>query len=199
MKKIIPILIAAMFCFSACKNSTPKDSFTITSKDGKETVSIDPNNLQDAAQNLQKQKEELSKLTPLTTDELKALLPETLMGTPRTNFEVNSAMGAGLASGKYKKDDDTKLSVSIYDCAGPAGAGIYSMQFLGMYNMQQEDDDEYTKTIDFNGGKAFENCKKTRNECTLTYFSGDRFLITLEGDNIGIDELKQAAKELNIK
>ena len=28
-----------------------------------------------------------------------------------------------------------------------------------------------------NGGKAFENCRKDRNECTLTYFSSGRLLI----------------------
>jgi hypothetical protein len=101
---------------------------------------------------------------------LKALIPENLMGAKRTNYTASAAMGAGLARGEYELNDSTRLSLNIYDCAGSAGAGIYSMQYLGMYNLQQESDEEYTKTVDFNGGKAFEHCEKATNNCTLTYF-----------------------------
>ena len=99
----------------------------------------------------------------------------------------------------YKRQDSTIASLSIYDCAGSAGAGIYSLQFLGMMNMQQESDDEYTKTVEFNGANAFEHCDKTTNDCTFTYFAGGRYLVTLEGRNVGADALKQAARALNIK
>ena len=68
-----------------------------------------------------------------------------------------------------------------------------------MLNFQQENDNEYSKTIDFNGGKAIEHCQKVSNNCTLTYFTGGRFMVTLDGDHIGADALKQAAKGLNLK
>ena len=68
-----------------------------------------------------------------------------------------------------------------------------------MLNADQEDEEEYTKTIDFNGGKAFENCRKDKNECTLTYFSSGRLLISLEGDNVGINTLKDVAMMLKLK
>jgi hypothetical protein len=122
-----------------------------------------------------------------------------MLGNKRTNFQANSAMGAGFASGDYKVNDSTNIKLNIFDCAGTAGAGIYSLQYLGMMNMQQESDNEYTKTIDFNGGKAYEHCDKINKDCTLTYFSGGRFLITLEGDHVVADALKDAAKGLNIK
>jgi hypothetical protein len=108
-------------------------------------------------------------------------------------------MGAGLANGKYVINDSMEVDLNIYDCAGSAGAGIYGLQYLGMMNMQQESDEEYSKSIDFNGGKAYEHCEKATNDCTFTYFAGGRFLVTLEGDRTGIDALKQAAKGLNIK
>lgn len=199
MKKIISLFLASAVFISSCNNNKPKDAVTITSKDGQEQVTVDANQLQNAAQDMQKIKEELGNLTPLTADQLKALVPEQLMGAARTDLDVAAAMGASIASADYKINDSTDIKLSIIDCAGPGGAGIYSMQYLGMYNFQEEGEEEYTKTIDFNGGKAFENCKKTRNECTLTYFSGGRFLITLEGDNVGIDALKGIAKGLNVK
>ena len=198
MKKILPAVIAAIMLI-ACNNNKPKNAATFTSEDGKEQVTVDMNEMKNAAQGMEKIKAELSTLTPLTTGQLTALVPEKLMGADRKDLDVTAAMGASVASASYKINDSTDIKLNIFDCAGPGGAGIYSLQYLGMFNIQQDDEDEYTKTIEFNGGKAFENCKKTRNECTLTYFSGGRFLITLEGDNVGIDGLKQAAKGLDIK
>ena len=198
MKHTISVLLASTILLAACNNK-PKETTVITSPDGKETVTIDQQKMQNAAQDMEKQKTELEKLTPLTLDQLKALIPETFMGAKRTNYTASAAMGAGLARGEYELNDSTRLSLNIYDCAGSAGAGIYSMQYLGMYNIQQESDDEYTKTVDFNGGKAFEHCEKATNDCTLTYFSGGRFMVTLEGDHVGAAALKQAAGGLNIK
>ena len=199
MKRLSLFLLASVILLAACNNKKPKDSITITSEDGKEKVTIDPTQLQNAAEDMQKIKEELGNLTPLTADQLKALVPEQLMGAARTDLDISAAMGASVASADYKINDSTRIKLNIIDCAGPGGAGIYSMQYLGMFNMHEENEDEYTKTIDFNGGKAFENCKKNRNECTLTYFDGGRFLVTLEGDHVGAEALKQAAKGLDIK
>ena len=199
MKTIVALLMASTLFITACNNNKPKDSVTITSEDGTEQVTVDANQMQNAAEEMEKTKDELGKLTPLTADELKAIFPAEVMGTAVSGLEVASAMGASTAEAKYKVNDSTDIKISIIDCAGPGGAGIYSMQYLGMLNIQQEDEDEYTKTIDFNGGKAFENCRKDRNECTLTYFSGGRLLISLEGDNVGINTLKDVAKTLKTK
>lgn len=199
IKNTVSLLLVVAILITGCKNNKSKDSVTITSEDGKEQVTIDPTQMQNAALDMQKQKEELGKLTPLSADELKALVPEQLMGVNHADLDVSSAMGASIVTAKYKITDSTDVKLSIVDCAGPGGAGIYSMQYLGMYNFQEDNEKEYTKTIDFNGGKAFENCKKIRNDCTLTYFSGGRFLISLEGDNVAIDMLKDAAMKLKFK
>jgi hypothetical protein len=199
MKRLSLFLFSAVLFFIACNNNKPKDGIIINSEDGKEQVIINPSKIEEAARDMEKQKTELEKLAPLTLDQLKALLPETLMGVPRKSYEATATMGAGLANGKYVINDSMEVDLNIYDCAGSAGAGIYGLQYLGMMNMQQESDEEYSKSIDFNGGKAYEHCEKATNDCTFTYFAGGRFLVTLEGDRTGIDALKQAAKGLNIK
>jgi PBP1b-binding outer membrane lipoprotein LpoB len=199
MKKIISCILVVSLIAGACNNNKTKEGVTVNSKDVKETVTMDPNEVQHAAQDMAKMKEELGKLTPLSQDQLKALVPDQLMGTAHSAIDVNAAAGATIANTRYKMNDSTDVSLTIIDCAGPGGAGIYSLQYLGMYNMQEDNEEEYTKTIDFNGGKAFESCKKTRPECTLTYFSGGRFLVILEGDHVEMNELKNTAKSLNIK
>ena len=195
MKRLAFFLPAVIVLIAACNNNKTKDSSGVNSK---EQVTIDPK-MQNAILDMEKQKAELEKLTPLTTEELKKMIPETLMGAARTNDEANSAMGATFARGDYKLNDSTAIKLNIYDCAGSGGAGIYSLQYLGMMNVQQDSDEEYTKTIDFKGGKAFEHCDKTSNDCTFTWFASGRFLVTLEGDNINADTLKQAARGLDIK
>ena len=199
MKQLSLFLLAAIVLLAACNNNKSKDTTTFTSEDGKEKVTVDLKKMQNAVADMEKQKKELEKLTPLTIDQLKGMIPETLMGVARTRYEANSAMGAGLAQGEYKINDSVDVKLNIYDCAGPGGAGIYSLQYLGMMNMEQDSDEEYTKTIEFNGGKAFEHCEKISNDCTITWFAGGRFLVSLEGDHIGADALKQAAGGLNIK
>lgn len=198
MKQIFaPLLVLSLFVI-ACNNEKPKDSITVASKDGKEQVIIDPTQIKDAAQDMLKLKEDLAKLTPLTTDELKALVPDDLMGAT-ADIEVNSGMGATVANANYKINDSVDLKLEIVDCAGPGGAGMFGMQYINMINVNSDDEDEYVRTIDFNGGKAFENCKKNRNRCTIAWFSGNRFLVSLRGDNVGIDALKDLATGLKIK
>lgn len=198
MKQLILSVTAAILLMAACNNK-PKNTTTFTSEDGKEKVTVDMNQMQNVAKDMEKMKDELGKLEPLSLDQLRALLPETLMGAKRTSYDVNSSAGAGMATGKYELNDSTDVSLNIFDCAGPGGAGIYSLQYMGMMNMQQESEEEYTKTIDINGGKGFEHCDKSSNDCEITFFSGGRFLVTLEGDNIGAAALKEAAKGLNLK
>jgi hypothetical protein len=191
--------MAAVLLFSACNNNKKPADVTVVSENGKEKVSVDMNKMEKASAEMQKMSEDLQKLSPLSLDQLKAMIPEELMGGKRSSYNATSAMGTGVVNAEYKINDSTDIKLMVYDCAGPGGAGIYSMQYLGMFNMESENEHEYTKTIEFNGGKAIEKCQKDRNDCSLTYFTGSRFLVELEGDNVGINGLKQAANSLNIK
>ena len=198
MKRIYALMLAAPLLLAAC-NTKPKNSVTINSEDGKEKVTVDLNQAQAAAADMQQKTEELKKLTPVTLDQLKAMIPEVLAGGKRTNYSANSAMGASMAEATYKVNDSTDVRISIFDCAGEAGAGLYGMQYLGMFNMQSETETEYTKTIDFNGGKAIESAKKDGSHSSLTYVTGGRFLVTMEGDHMQAEAIKTIASHLDLK
>jgi hypothetical protein len=199
MKQFFASFIISSLLFVSCNNDKSKDNSIVNTKEDKEKVVIDPNQVKDAAKDMQLLKEELSNLTPLTVDELARKVPALLMGAVAFDIEVNAAMGATVANADYKINDSTNLKLEIVDCAGPGGAGMFGMQYLNMINVNSDDEEEYVKTIEFNGGKAFENCKKKRNRCTIAFLSGNRFLVSLRGDNVGIDALKDLAKGLNIK
>ena len=198
MKHVFFLLSIVVCLLTACNNNK-KPGVTVTSEDGKTTTTVQPNDLAKVSDDFQKKTEELQKLSPYTLDQMKALLPEELAGAKRSKFSANSAMGAAYAEGEYPINDSTSVELKIFDCAGQAGAGIYSMQYLGLMNFQSESDDEYTKTSEFKGGKMVEHHNKRNNRSMLTYLSGDRLLVTLEGRKTGVDLLKQVAGNLNLK
>lgn len=195
MKQFSLLCMAAAILLSACNNNKKTADAT---KEEKVVVSAETAEKQKLEAEMKKQVEELQKLAPLSLDELKNLLPEEIMTAKKENFQVTSATGAGFAHAEYNINDSTEIQVNIYDCGGPGGAGIYNMQFAGMLNIQSETSDGYLKTIDFKGGKAFEQCDKDDNKCTLTYFDGKRFLISIEGHNVHPDGLKEAAGQVRI-
>ena len=196
MKQFILSCTAVICLFAACNNN--KKTVEEKSEDGKEKVSADLKQTQQVTEEMKKTADELQGLPPLSPDELKALLPESVMGTKRTSFEATSVSGTGYATAEYNLNDSTEIKVNIWDCGGPAGAGFYSMQYLAMFNFQPEKEHEYTKTIDFKGEKAIEHCNDESNRCSLTYFGGKRFMVTIEGRNVHPDGLKQTANELKI-
>lgn len=199
MKRLI-ILVSIFSCLIiACNNNKDTGGVTVTSDDGKTKTTVDVNSLTQAADAMQKKAEELQKLTPYSLDQMKAMLPETLAGVKRSKFSANSAMGAAFAEGEYKINDSTEVSLKVFDCAGQAGAGIYSMQYLGMMNFQSESDEEYTRTIDFNGSKAIEHGEKDGSNASFTFLAADRLLVTLEGDHVSSDQLKKMAESLSFK
>ena len=155
--------------------------------------------MQEAANKMKDRSEELQKLTPLSLDELKASLPEEIMGAKRDNMEATKMAGlANFSKADYKMNDSTEVELTVFDCAGTAGAGYYNMAFLGM-SFEKDNENEYTKTTDFNGDKAIESCQKKSNHCEFTFFGKDRYMVTLKGDNVGMDQLKQIAGNLNLK
>ncbi|MEQ1676974.1 MAG: hypothetical protein ABL876_09750 [Chitinophagaceae bacterium] len=194
MKRTSFLWAIAFLLLASCNQSKTKDA-SITGEDTAAQI----NKVKDAAEDMEKVKDELGKLEPLSLDQLKALIPETLMGGKRTEFDATASSGTGMVTADYELNDSITITLNIYDCAGPGGAGIYSMQYLGLLNIQEENEEEYTKSIDINGGKGFEHCDKTSNDCTVTFFSGGRFLVSLEGDNVGAPALREAASQLRIK
>ena len=200
MRNLLPGLAVALLLSIACNNNKKSGDVTSTSDSNeKVTNASDAENIAKNAGQTNDKVEELKKLTPLSPDQLKALVPEELMGMKRSNISANSAMGTAVCNATYETDDGKELKVSIFDCAGEAGAGVYSIRYSALLNFQQENDNGYQKAVDFNDGKAIEKYSKGNDEYNLTYMSGDRFLVSIEGKKTGLDMVKEAAKTLIVK
>jgi hypothetical protein len=182
---------------ASCNNNP--DKITVKSDDGKSTATVDLSSAEKNAEQMQNKAEELKKLAPLTLDQLKALMPEELAGIKRTDYNANTTMGIAAGEAEYRKDDNASIKLVVYDCAGETGAAYYSATYLMKMNMQSESDDGYVKTVDFMQGKAIESYDKSSNRYSLIYLGNDRIMISLEGDDISLETLRDAAKSLNLK
>ena len=195
MKRAITFLLVISTMIVACKS---KDKITVKDDDGGKAT-VDVSEMAKNADKMKDRSEALQKLTPLSLDELKAALPEQIMGANRDNMEATKMAGlANFSKADYRMNDSTSVELTIFDCAGTEGAGYYNMAFLGM-SFEKDDENEYTKTTDFNGDKAIESCQKKSNHCEFTFFGKERYMVTLKGDNVGMDQLKKIAGDLNLK
>jgi hypothetical protein len=196
MKKIHILLLSAIVIASC--NSNP-GKITVKSDGGKSTATVDLNSAEKNTQQMQNKAEELKKLAPLSVDQLKGLLPEELAGIKRSTYNASTSMGFAVGEAEYRKDDNTSIKLVVYDCAGEAGSAFYSMSYWMKMNMQSESDNGYTKTVDLSNGKAVETYDKSSNRYTLVYLGNDRILVSLEGDNVPLETIRDAVKSLNMK
>ena len=191
MKKLLLIVLSASL-FAACNSDdkTVQKSETANEAKVKSAATIDP-----TAQKL----DDLKKLAPVGLDELSAWLPSQLNGIKRNNLTMSSNMGYAIAHADYDKNSKTNMRVTVYDCAGSAGADLYKNIYLNKTKNSQEGEEDYTKTIDLMGGKAVEHHEKQNKITTLTYIAKNRILVVLSARNFEPEQVREAAEKLGTK
>ncbi len=160
------------------------------------------NTLSNSMEDIQKNTERLQKLTPMSNDELKAVLPETLLGLPRVSFSVgdNSMMKISSADAEYKDENNKNIKLKVLDGAGETGSAMISILMMGLTsNSEKTTQDGFEKMGDFNGTKA--QIKETKRESgvdsEINYILKDRYMITIEGDGYTTEELKKVMDLIN--
>ena len=128
MKINFRLLTVSILLLTGCNNKKSNNTSSGVINDSIDKLKIEAEKIQQATDDMQALKDELVKLSPLTAGELKAIFPTALINTPASEVEIGTAMGATSAEAKYIINDSTNIEISIIDCAGSGGAGIYSMQ-----------------------------------------------------------------------
>ncbi|PKA83144.1 hypothetical protein ATE92_1292 [Ulvibacter sp. MAR_2010_11] len=196
MKKV---LIAA-FVFAACLSC--ENPVTKKIKETKENVSNttkavkELNKMQDDIEDLQKQE-------PLTNEELKAWLPESIDGMKRTSYKAGETSFVSIASvsATYANEDKSRqFKVEVIDGAGQFGAAATAgMRMLMSQDFEEEDENQIRKTVKKNGVKAVEEYQKNNNRSSIEFMQGNRFYIKATGINMNIDDTWDAIDDLNTK
>jgi hypothetical protein len=199
MKLKTHLWLFAAILFASCSGSSSKDTKEEGTKETTEESSSPSKDMASSVNETQKRIDELKKVPVITNDQLKSFFPTELNGMKRSEFSVTNMTGFATGTAEYKKDDTTEYKVMIYDCAGEAGSAFYGMQYLTGWNMEREDENGYEKTVSFMGSKALEQFSKSSNRYTLNFVTAERFWVTLEGRNTGLDNLKSFAQALNLE
>ncbi|QOW09670.1 hypothetical protein Q73A0000_04465 [Kaistella flava (ex Peng et al. 2021)] len=154
--------------------------------------------MQDVTKNI----ENLKNIPPLTNDELKAVLPEQLLGLKRKELSVgdNAMMNLSTAEAKYSDEANKRIKVEIIDGAGETGSAMVSIMIMGLnVNKEKTTETGFEKSTEINGAKSIisENKSGDRITSKIETVLKNRYLLTVSADGFSYDELQKVLGELN--
>lgn len=200
MKKLM-IVAAALMLVTCSKEEKVKEEKTGDLSDlvsTAKTYGKMGSSMQDVTKNI----ENLKNIPPLTNDELKAVLPEILLGLKRKELSVgdNAMMNLSTAEAKYSDDDGNRVKVEIVDGAGETGSAMVSIMMMGL-NVNKEKTTEFgfEKSTEINGVKSIVSERKEGENISseIQTVLKNRYLVTLKADGFSYEQLKSALSTLN--
>jgi hypothetical protein len=132
---------------------------------------------------------------------LKALLPESAGGLKRVSAtgEKTTAFGVGasLTEAKYQGPGKAQLRIKIID---PAALGAMAFAGLGLAGIEvdKETEDGYERTTTVGSNKAYEKYDSRSKRGQLNVLVANRFVVEVEGDDVPMDAIKEAAKKIDM-
>lgn len=167
------------------------------------TTAKNYNKVSSSMQDVTKNIENLKNIPPLTNDELKAVLPEQLLGLKRRELTVgdNAMMNLSTAEAKYADDNNKRIKVEIIDGAGETGSAMVSIMMMGLnVNKEKTTETGFEKSTEINGVKSIisEDKNGDRINSKIQTVLKNRYLLTLSADGFSYDELQKVLAELNI-
>lgn len=189
---VAPITAAITGIWTAGPMSAASDEIS-----GKLTVpgggSVDLDRIQQATRQMEAAANGQS--PPVSSERMKALLPETIGGYQRSATESVSAGAMGsTAQGTYTAGDKS-FTLKIADMSA-LGALSGLGAAMGV-EQSREDADSYEKTVSVNGQMQTEAWNKTTGSGKFSTTVNNRFMIEAEGSAGSIDELKQAVSSID--
>ena len=136
----------------------------------------------------------------LSTESLKAFLPDSVGGLKRSNLSAsrNAAMGiqASQASADYRDGDGTQITLEVADTG--TAKGFVAMAAALAPEQEHETEHGYDKTYTSKGRMVHEewNTQSRRGEYSVVI--GQRFTVKADGQADNIDQLKKAVGTVDL-
>ncbi|WP_339837377.1 hypothetical protein [uncultured Flavobacterium sp.] len=198
MKKII-VLISLLSIIACKKEEANSEPGIMDAIEGVQNL----NKATDAMKDYEKKIEELKKLEPVSNEVYKQTLNESLGDLKRTNFSAGNTSAMGLSSGEAAYSDESGKTVkfSIFDGAGEMGSAVVQMTYLTL-SMESESiqntTTKKTETVDGIKSLTEDDTNPNNKHSSITFIHKDRFNVTLEGSQMGLDELKSYMKKIDL-
>ena len=134
---------------------------------------------------------------------LKELMPEEINGMPRTSSdgEKNSAMGFTMsrAEARYEtQGSNASIRIEISDAGAMTGMAAMAAFAWASMDVDRESETGYEKTTTIKGYRGYEKVDRQTNFAELSILVGGRFMVELEGNEVGIDGLKAALDKIDL-
>ena len=163
--------------------------------------------LQQVSEGMKKASEKLeaaqkrAPVDPVKFDVLLPYLPEAegwKAAEPKGETVDAAGFKMSTVSRKYSKgegDAAQTVDVTIFDSGfSPA----YVMPFYMAAQVSQESTDGHTKGVEIGGQPGVETWRKKSNDTELQVLVADRFLLTLKGDNVAPEELRNWVDKVDL-
>ncbi|WP_020539367.1 hypothetical protein [Lewinella cohaerens] len=153
----------------------------------------------EASESLRKNAENGESVEVMNFRDIKAILPDKLLGMDRTKHtgEKTGAMGFTISQAEAEyEEDDKSIEVQVVD-AGQMGIAKLGMVAWASVEVDREGDFGYERTTEIDGHKAFEKWNADSGVGELIFFYDDRFIITLKGRKLGEDDLRKALNRID--
>jgi hypothetical protein len=132
--------------------------------------------------------------TALSTEQLKAFVPESLGGLPRTSLsaERNAAMGFEIAEARAEYSDGANrtLLLEINDTGG--AKGMLALAAWANVESEREWDGGYERSYRREGRMVHERWDSGSSRGEYSVILANRFAVEIEGQAANMDELKSA-------
>ena len=140
------------------------------------------------------------RVDPVAIDQLKAFVPESFAGLPRTASSAEKTGIAGLmvskAEARYGDGAGKSVTLDVSDTGGVSGLmGLAS--WVGIEG-ERDDDSGSEKTEKVNGRIVHQRTSKTGGTNEFGIVLGDRFVVSAKGNGVGVSELKAAVAGLDL-
>ncbi|MBT8422168.1 MAG: hypothetical protein KJP03_03525, partial [Gammaproteobacteria bacterium] len=131
----------------------------------------------------------------VSVGELKALLPDELIGLKRTSHEAER-VGFGIKVSKANAtygDEDERLSLMITDLGGAGGLATMGRELFET-EVDREDENGFERTTTYKGHKSFQRMQSSGKQsiAEIMVFVDDRFTVQLDGQNVSFKQMTKA-------
>jgi hypothetical protein len=139
------------------------------------------------------------KVDPVAVEELKAIVPETLLGLAKksSRAERGGALGISISKAEALYGEAPKtIELEVTDTGGASGM----VAFAGWAGIQGEKEDEnrIERTRRDGGRLVHEKVSKTGGSNEFGVVLGERFIVTAKGRGVTLAELKTAVSSLDL-
>jgi len=159
-------------------------------------------NMAKEAKDAQKDMQAMQNVEPITNDDFKAWMPESLNGLPRSGFKLGTAAQVNISSAELEfseEGNDHRVEVEVMDGAGPLGGSILIMfKMMLAIEMEEESSNGYKKTVKHKGQKYHIDHNSSSNRTEISTLHDDRFGVKVVGRNMSVDELWDYVDDLQL-